>query len=108
MSKWKDTVMKDEELRELAIKPPYTISDLAWIAKAQDKISLKAGYKRAREEMDIQLTSLADLCLEHRKGGRREVVDYIDSWIIGGSECECIVVDISTLDWQAQKKEWGI
>ena len=29
-----DIYLKPEEIQELAIKPPYTISDLNWIAKA--------------------------------------------------------------------------
>ena len=77
--------------------------------------SFKAGYKQSREEMDIQLTSLADLCLEHRKGGRGEVVEWLEkrkmyryALIAGGRKEETFDIFIKCEMLQAQKEEWGI
>ena len=101
----KDTVMSDKEINVALKDYPHYFYDsqgrryegywavLKIALKAQDKISWEAGYKQSREEMDIQLTSLADLCLEHRKGGRREVVEFVLSG-------QCLT--------RAKLKEWGI
>jgi len=59
-------------------------------------IVFKAGYKQSREEMDIQLTSLADLCLEHRKAGRGEGLECIKG------EIEKVENDYQTDDDLAQ------
>jgi len=42
-----------------------------------DAALFKVGYKQSRDEMDIQLASLADLCFEHRKAGREEGLERI-------------------------------
>jgi len=65
----------------------------------------EVGYTQAREEMDIQLTSLADLCLEHRKGGIKTVVEWLESTC--GELLEGYVY-INKEIWQAKLEEWGI
>jgi len=80
----KDTVMSEEQIGEGAVKVKglYYAGGMAYLerliafsrkmTKAQAEISFRAGYKQAREEMDIQLASLAELCLNHRNEGREE------------------------------------
>ena len=98
----KDTVMTLDEIRKVVGRfYDGGTSGLERVAIAQSKLSFKAGYKQAREEMDIQLISLADLCLEHRQEGRREVVDFTNSFWSGK--------DIwKHPEGQAKLKEWGI
>jgi len=69
----------------------------------------KAGYKQKEEEMNCQSVSLADLCLEHRKAGRKEVVDWIENkrhLLRPPSNFAKMGIDYN--EWQAQLKEWGI
>ena len=49
------------------------------ICEAQAEISFKAGYKQAREEMNLQTMSLAELLLTQRQEGRKEVVEWIEN-----------------------------
>ena len=67
--------------------------------------SYKMGYKQARKEMNLQSTSLADLCLENRKAGIQEVVRWIQE-----TEAETAIScsDVLWADWLAKLKEWGI
>lgn len=141
MSKWEDTVMSGDQMVEVlhnAARPcPMEFQDeprIRAIAKAQAEISFKAGYKQAREEMNLQSTSLADLCLEHRKAGQesvreewndamdlglkeaykagiREVVDYFfyDAGIVRLMGCRTMNEAKAHLpNWHAKLKEWGV
>ena len=71
-----------------------------------DEKSYKAGYKQSRDEMDIQLTSLADLCLEHRKGGIKEVVEFLKKQ--GAVWVDKNYAIINAIEKMGKLKEWGI
>jgi len=115
----KDTVMRDLELWERFGVSKLGIGDwLRETLKAQAEISFKAGYKQSREEMDIQLTSLADLCLEHRKEGMKEVVGFARDYVENKGNIMDKYTDLHGIagQWQPfveifdriRRKEWGI
>jgi len=61
---------------------------------------------------------IANLMLESRKAGIKEVVGFINKLIIGIDGCKfeerldgdkgCIVLDMNENQWQSKLKEWGI
>jgi len=59
------------------------------------RIVFKAGYKQAREEMNLQTMSLADMLLTQRQEGRQEMVEWIPQLIQG----------IKDAMW---KDDWGV
>lgn len=65
----------------------------------------KAGERQAKTEMNLQLTSLAELCMKHRKEGIREVVDWIEHT---GFNRDSKGLFIGWDEWQAQLEKWGI
>ena len=67
------------------------------------KISFKVGYKQAREEMNLQTMSLAELLLTQRQEGRKEVVEWLQTHPYYKR-----MFGESPFEWQVQKKEWGI
>ena len=143
MSKWEDTVMSVSQCEKAwqEAEKYWNLGCHDWtkkqaIAEAQAEISFKAGYKQAGEEMNLQSTSLADLCLEHRKAGYeqsvldndnwarqdygyqlgvREVVEYLDKHkgamvrlVSNGGETIKTTFEINSSEWQAKLKEWGL
>ena len=122
MSKWEDTVMSSKRADQIYEERRILLNSACCgcpedyiepVLKAQAELSFKAGYEQAREEMNLRSTSLADLCLEHRKGGMKEVVEWLEenSWDgslqhfgSGNYRVQCIPPD----DWLAKLKEWGI
>lgn len=58
------------------------------------EISFKAGYEGAKEEMNLQTASLADMLLKHRQAGTREVMEPSDELLeIGRKAIEDVLVD---------------
>ena len=117
MTKWEDTVLNDEEMLTCSLVSKYPFRSIVDViretaihqAEKTWPIAGKAGYEQAREEMNLQSTSLADLCLEHRKGGIKEVVDWIEdnkfSLVAMDNYCD---FGVDNAKWQAKLKEWGI
>lgn len=118
----KDTVMSDAAIRGSCLGEglyfggeldetgssdmPILMPQFRRIALAQTEISFEAGYKQAKEDMDIQLVSLAELCLSHRKAGIKELME----WVIANEPRTIFVSEQQEFKakWQAKLKEWGL
>ena len=118
--KFEDTIMSGEQMSEQiqkkakkwAVVNPAFIEDIAnTIAQAQAEISFKAGYKQAKEEMNLQLKSLADLLTTHRKTARQEVVDWVEGQMLIAGYNMTTGEDIGMISlqaWKTKLKEWGL
>lgn len=72
-----------------------------WIKEA-----IKAGIliSKPEELAGIITTSLADICLKHRKAGINEVVEWIKAHVDQQEPAPCFLAE----EWQAKLKEWGL
>ena len=68
----KPPILSDEEIKELAIKPPYTISDLKWIAQTQRDADVE-WY-----EKEMTTVSVANLIEKAREEVAREIFKTIE------------------------------
>lgn len=68
---WQDTVIDGSQILKLAHE-----GGLQSAAEAQAELSFKAGYEQHKQEVEITIVSLADICEKHRQFGREDVVDW--------------------------------
>jgi len=84
------------------IKIPSNLTEEVYDAlEAQAEISFKVGYDKA-------LAQLAEMTEECKQMGRREVVEWIAPKITSHTLGDGLILDIHPIEWQAQKREWGI
>lgn len=70
-------------------------------------IVFEAGRKQAKEDMDIQLVSLAELCLNHRRAGIKAVVGWVKPRM-AVTQAGLMSTNIDYIEWLGKLKEWGI
>ncbi len=101
---WKDTVMKPDQLAEIAFAE----------TKEPDYFSCPTPLQQARVRQAIA-NKQAEISF---KAGIKEVGDFINNLIIGIEGCKfegrldgdkgCIVLDINENQWHIKLKEWGV
>lgn len=108
----KDTVMSKERLQDIITTKFYGFDpdiDIDWevvdlVKQAQAEISFKAGKEKAKEEMNI-----AQLWLEGKKAGKKEVVEFVgQNCYVWHDEENKAHVCLDKEAWQDKLKEWGI
>jgi hypothetical protein len=112
---WQDTLLTDEQIgvtyRDTSHLPPNLLVNVILLSRTLNKAQAKATWEARQKEVEVAY-----------KAGRQEVVDWVEThspWFIAGRDiateganemkqhCSYFPV-IRWLDWQAQKKEWGI
>ena len=61
---------------------------------------VRDGYKKRKDELEMATISLADMCLEHRKAGINDVVEWIKEHRAEWHNYDQV--------WQAKLREWEI
>ena len=122
MSSWEDTVIKAGNIQDLDIpcetchREPFwksgegTVECMECIAlkhrEAQAEITWdiaeRQGFERARDEMNLQTMSLAELLSDRRREGRKDVVGWIEGERLNQNP------SVWYSRWQAKLKEWGL
>ncbi len=55
--------------------------------------------------MKAKKPTVLEMLIEQRQGGRKDVVEWIESNLIGGTEN---YLALDGRKWQTQKKDWGL
>ena len=114
--KYEDTVMK-EITYDTGLVVKFSITDRE-IAEAQAEISFKAGIKKGYSagKLDGQYTNHkrhGKKMLQARQGGRKEVVDWLFTWVeFDDAVDENAFVTLTGhklfVEIQAKLKDWGL